>query len=776
MKKLLLIAVTLQASFTMAAYVDFIPAGSGGIDDPTNWPGGVFPSGSTTGVVTAANSGSWIGTGFMQDFALRQTGGYVNGLSDVALRGGSNGSGITTIYEIEDSNLDYATYTNLTTDELTLWSQWDEGLEFSLRSGHVEAGELNLLCWAHEGILNMGGGILHVGLWNNAAGDINMLSGGTGSISMDVLGSAVDLASFNLNFETGNKGSFTIEEIEGGTTAIGTWEWLIANGHVSVDGVVETDASLFDITGSGNSTTIRHIGAFPGLTVVDGTLYRDGAPYRAAGVNYCDLFQALIDGWEYAGEDSRTLVGLRYLGERGIPFVRFWACGFWPVDWDLYFTNKVEWFERMDMVVETAEEAGVGLIPSLFWRWQTYPELMGEYLDQWGNPASDTRQFMSNYVHEVVGRYKDSPAIWGWEFCNEYNLACDLPNWNNPDFWLYIPSLGVVGPATDYTSESNRMTYAIAEQAFNAFAQEVRKLDAHRFITTGNADPRNTAYNNKTYGSWTTDTYAQAKEAFGWMQPTPAIDMASIHFYTVHDQNPTYAGVTGVSNVLARYREFCDDQSQAMFVGEYSTFFSRTNNIETAQLRIDERDLLQAFLDNGADLVANWVFDYSPDRTTPGIIRTTNEYTWVLDLVREYDARMRGEIPRSDAGVPLEWFEDFSIAPAGSMTMMETEAQDLNGNGAPVWNDYFTGIHPLNSPAPVFAITDYGFSSATSLAWSGGTNGLMTPYVIQATTNPTDEAAWQTVGTKEREEGTNAWTGAASSDSMRCFRVLAVPE
>ena len=34
---------------------------------------------------------------------------------------------------------------------------------------------------------------------------------------------------------------------------------------------------------------------------------------------------------------------------------------------------------------------------------------------------------MRRYTEEVVRRYKDSPAIWGWEFGNEYNLAADLP-------------------------------------------------------------------------------------------------------------------------------------------------------------------------------------------------------------------------------------------------------------------------------------------------------------------------------------------------------------
>ncbi len=73
----------------------------------------------------------------------------------------------------------------------------------------------------------------------------------------------------------------------------------------------------------------------PGLTVRDGKLLKAGKPYRGVGVNYCDLFQELI----HDGENARTLQGLRFLGEKKIPFVRFWCGGFWPSDWDLYFQD-----------------------------------------------------------------------------------------------------------------------------------------------------------------------------------------------------------------------------------------------------------------------------------------------------------------------------------------------------------------------------------------------------------------------------------------------------
>ena len=62
------------------------------------------------------------------------------------------------------------------------------------------------------------------------------------------------------------------------------------------------------------------------------------------------------------------------------------------------------------------------------------PDLVGEPRNQWGNPESKTRQFMRTYIREVVSRYVNSPAIWGWEFGNEYNLSLDTP-----DRWRTLP-------------------------------------------------------------------------------------------------------------------------------------------------------------------------------------------------------------------------------------------------------------------------------------------------------------------------------------------------
>lgn len=585
----------------------------------------------------------------------------------------------------------------------------------------------------------------------------------------------VQLIAWTNGWQFAQSGIFSGVLQQGGSTNL-EWNLSAATSIEAVGLMVFADATEL----SAPEPVVQIVsGPLPPLWVVDGTLYRDGAAYRALGMNYFDLFLSMVEVPEPTAPDFRTLEGLRFLGEQGVPFVRFSACGFWPVNWNLYFTDKAEWFRRMDLVVSTAEEVGVGLIPSLFWRYETYPNLVDEYLNAWGDSSSQTRQFMTNYVHEVVGRYKDSPAIWGWEFCNELNLYCDLPNWAD-----YVPPTnewaGVTGKVTEVTLE-NKMTYAIAQSAFEAFAQEVRKLDPHRFITTGNGFARPTAWNNAVNNSWTTDTYSQALEAFGWMAPTGSIDMASFHVY-IDQYNDPYAGSSGVADILLRYRQFCDLRGQAMFIGEYSHYYANSGFVPgTAAERTNEEALVQTIVDSGADLAAYWVFDYhygEQVQGVDGIPTPTNDFRWITDLVLEYDAKMRGETPRSPAGVPLGWFDGFGIAPNGSATWAETEILDPNANGLATWRDYYAGTHPV-APNPGFVFTGFQTSenNPVSLSWWGGTNGLTTPYLIESTTNLVDSASWQPAGNKPREPGTNTWIATSPDASPhRCYRVRAIPE
>ena len=184
--------------------------------------------------------------------------------------------------------------------------------------------------------------------------------------------------------------------------------------------------------------------------------------------------------------DDSSLVNLHRLADKGIPFVRFPACGFWPKGWQLYLDDPAEYFRRMDRVVRAAEENKIGLIPSLFWRLATVSQLVGEAPSKLGDNKSKGIAFIKQYTREVVERYKNSPAIWGWEFTNEANLGVDL-----------VPGGGRKGGrfggagAVDAGSEMGvRLTTNQLTNAYTSFGRVVRAIDPSRVIDSGTGIPQ----------------------------------------------------------------------------------------------------------------------------------------------------------------------------------------------------------------------------------------------------------------------------------------------
>jgi hypothetical protein len=258
----------------------------------------------------------------------------------------------------------------------------------------------------------------------------------------------------------------------------------------------------------------------PGLSVrTDGVLLKDGVPYRVIGVNYFDAFARVLQD----PNDTSYDAGFRALAENGIPFARFTGTGFWLAEMKLYLADKARYFALLDGVVRAAEKHGVGLLPSLFWHMPAVPDLVGKPCDQWGNPDSKTHEFMRACTREVVTRYRDSPALWGWEFGNEFNLLADLPNAQEhlPAAW---PPLGT--PAG--RSDRDILTHEMARTAFPEFAREVRKHDLHRMISTGNSIPPLSAWHQMHEGTWANDSPEQFARMLADDNPDPG-DTISIH-------------------------------------------------------------------------------------------------------------------------------------------------------------------------------------------------------------------------------------------------------
>ncbi len=370
------------------------------------------------------------------------------------------------------------------------------------------------------------------------------------------------------------------------------------------------------VTGSGLSAR----GHPPGLALRnDGVLLKDGLPYRGIGVNYFDAFARTLKDHNDVSYDA----GFRLLAEKGIPFARFMCTGFWPAEIKLYVEDRTKYFDLLDGVVRAAEKHGIGLIPSLFWYMPAVPDLVGEPCDQWGNPDSRTHEFMRTYTGEVVTRYLDSPAIWGWEFGNEYSLAADLPN-AKEHLPKVVPTLGTA----ETRSDRDILTHAMIRTAFQEFAKEVRRHDRTRIISTGNSMPRVSAWHQMHEGTWKKDSPEQFAQMLCEDNPD-LVDTLSVHAYE------------DVADRLAEASRVAGERHKPLFVGE----FGASGGSEAA---LQFESLLHDIEAMKVPLAALWVFDYQGQ--TGWNVRDDNRRSYQLQAIAAANQRIRQALALSATG------------------------------------------------------------------------------------------------------------------------------
>lgn len=379
------------------------------------------------------------------------------------------------------------------------------------------------------------------------------------------------------------------------------------------------------------SACVSATAASPGLSVRDGVLMKDGQPYHGIGANYFSLASRVLKH----PNDTSSLSNLTALAGARIPFVRFMCGGFWPVEQQLYLTNREVFFQRLDLVVRCAETNGVGLIPSLIWNSSTVPDLVGEHLDEYGNPNSKTIAHIRRYTEDVVRRYEDSPAIWGWEFGNEYNLGWDLPNASQlrP---AVVPKLGTATART----ERDELKFTQLRVAFVAFAETVRKFDPTRAIFSGNSIPRASAWHNVREKKWTADTEAQFDEMLRRDNPEP-MDTITVHLYP--ERKGVYSGgAKTIAEAVAVANKHALQAGKPLFLGEFGVALQ-------AGSREQQQAIFQEFLDGivkeRVPLAAFWVFDLS-SQDKDWNVTFSNDRAWMIESTAKANERLRGTAAR----------------------------------------------------------------------------------------------------------------------------------
>jgi len=361
----------------------------------------------------------------------------------------------------------------------------------------------------------------------------------------------------------------------------------------------------------------------PGLTVKQGRLLLDGRPYRGMGINYAQCFWHLL-----RDPENRDFVeGFRILGEDyQIPFIRFAACGYFGKEWELYAENPEEYFRLMDLIIREAEKRKLGLIPSLFWAKAAVGDWCQEPLGEISNRESKTRAFYRKYAAEFVNRYKDSPAIWGWEIGNEYLLGADLPG---------LIGLQKLEPgATEPRTAADKLTTPGILDLYVELYQIIRGIDPHRIIVTGEAMPRKGAWNILNRDDFGLDTREQWLEVFLMVTPAP-YSVYSVHFYP---GNKDYfeGEEIGLEELLQVVVTEAHRKGGVVWVGEFGAAL-RDRPYGPAEEEM-VRKMFRVIKDTGVELSAPW--NFSP----PGVefqpthdITPANERAWFLSEIAAFN-------------------------------------------------------------------------------------------------------------------------------------------
>ena len=356
-------------------------------------------------------------------------------------------------------------------------------------------------------------------------------------------------------------------------------------------------------------------GGLLGLWQTNGVVFKETQPYRGVGANYFDLFLRVL----HQPTNGTSLKGLRRLGQAGIPFVRF-AVAYDNNDWQIFLHRREDFFRGLDAVVQAAEQAKVGLIPSFFWSFMSVPDLVNEPRDQWGNPGSKTTALMRQVVSEIIERYGRSPALWAWEFGNEANLGADLPN------------------AAEFRktggTERDDLTSPVMVAMLREFALEVRRHDPHRLMIAGHSHPRPAAWHNTAEKSWKPDRQEQTLEILRRDNPAP-LDTIAIHLYA--DQpapKQTAAWAKDHAEYLRAVRELSRELKRPVIIGEFGLASTDPPSDTSAAFERLLADMEAAQV----DLAAFWVFDLK-DQSRDWSVTFDNSRAYMLRMAAAANRR-----------------------------------------------------------------------------------------------------------------------------------------
>lgn len=325
-----------------------------------------------------------------------------------------------------------------------------------------------------------------------------------------------------------------------------------------------------------------------GLTVnAQGQLLRDGLRFRNIGINWptamWDIYGAANAGQTYYTSESDQDRAIATLASMKCKVVIFTPFPFYPAHWTLAVNNGVSalsstaadrepYYQRLDALLAKLAAADIGAIFRMFQRHATIPDLVGqESRAGWLN-AGATRTLATAITQEVVTRYLNHSAVYGYQHGTETNHRNDISQTTFAnDVWPAVnASLGTGAPGS-YTAANSAFFGDEWSQVLSWWYGVIRAIDANRIVLSGNGP----------------NSYSQPGGTPGISSP-----MRAWHLEQVRD-NPTNcgqihwygnvgygsSGFRGLNSILTGVRHWQRGNGRGFVLGEFGSQPWRTTAI-----------------------------------------------------------------------------------------------------------------------------------------------------------------------------------------------------
>ena len=346
-----------------------------------------------------------------------------------------------------------------------------------------------------------------------------------------------------------------------------------------------------------------------GLTLDKSGVFRmNGKPFWGYGVNaYTMIYNRQLNPRDESYKD-----GFEMLQKYTIPFIRT-PVTYEPVSYyELYQRDKDAFFEGADRILDEALRKHIGVIVILV-NSARYTSMLGEKPCAVGDMNSRSMAYQVEQAATFVQRYKDHPAVWGWEIRNEANLEANLfrHEYGSYQADVYGVQVGEFNGRDSVTSEE----HAVFSREI---AKVVRQYDPYRFISSGDALMRESAWhlhqaamkmdeNHVWTEDWTRDTLEEWRRMILYSTPDPINAVCQHMGMPAPDFSYQLADVALDYPALIReYVDVAKSANKGFYYGEFGDVGTDEDAV-SAGLRL--RDNMRIMIESGVQLGTLWQFN-----------------------------------------------------------------------------------------------------------------------------------------------------------------------